>query len=251
MTRSMFVLFAVIAYVIFFVAFLYLIGFVGGFPLMPTSVDMGMASSAGAALLIDIMLILAFGLQHSVMARQGFKSMWTRIVPEPIERSVYVLSASLILIMLMALWRPIPSPVLWDMETGIVSALLWGLFAVGWMMVLLSTFLINHFDLFGLAQVYRNWRGKAAAEPRFRQPLFYKLVRHPLYLGFLLAFWATPHMTAGHLLLAVGMSTYILIAIQYEERDLVRLFGRDYQEYQKKVGMLFPRMGRTSALTDG
>jgi len=189
------------------------------------------------------LLIALFGLQHSVMARQGFKRAWTRIVPEPIERSLYVLIASLVLIALFWFWRPLPTEV-WRVENSIGVAILWALFAAGWLTVLLSTFLLNHFELFGLQQVYLHAKGRAGAPPRFRTPFFYKLVRHPLYLGFFLAFWATPVMSQGHLLLAVGMSVYMLIAIVYEERDLVGLFGEDYENYRRDVGMLTPRLRR-------
>ncbi len=180
------------------------------------------------------------------MARQGFKRAWTKLVPKPIERSVYVLFASLALVALFAFWRPIPGNV-WVVENGIGAAVLWALFASGWLIVLLSTFLINHFELFGLQQVYLHARGRTAAEPQFRQPFFYKMVRHPLYSGFFLAFWATPQMSFGHLLLALGMSAYMLIAIRYEERDLVGHFGADYETYRKQVGMLAPRFGKRAS----
>jgi methanethiol S-methyltransferase len=243
MTRTIYLLFGVLAYLIFFATFLYLIAFVGNLPGVPRTVDRGMASDLVPALVVNLALIAIFGLQHSVMARQGFKRAWTRIVPEPIERSVYVLFASLALILLFAFWRPITQPV-WTVENDLLAGLLWGLFALGWLIVLLSTFLISHFELFGLTQVFRNLRGSQAAAPQFRQPFFYKLVRHPLYSGFFLAFWATPAMSVGHLVLALGVSVYMLIAIQYEERDLVSLFGEDYETYRRTTGMLTPRMRR-------
>jgi methanethiol S-methyltransferase len=243
MARGLYLLFGVLAYLIFFATFLYLIGFVGDLPELPRTVDRGPVSDLVPALIVNLALIALFGLQHSVMARQGFKRAWTRIVPVPIERSFYVLFASLALIILFAFWRPLPG-IIWSVDNSVGAAILWGLFGLGWAIVLLSTFLISHFELFGLKQVYLNMRGAAAAAPIFRQPFFYKLVRHPLYSGFFIAFWATPEMTMGHLLLALGMSAYMLIAIRYEERDLVRLFGDDYESYRKNVGMLAPRLRR-------
>jgi protein-S-isoprenylcysteine O-methyltransferase Ste14 len=245
MIRAIYMLSSLIIYAIFFATFLYLIGFVAGLPLLPTSVDHGPQSSTLAAAVIDIALIAAFGVQHSVMARQGFKRAWTRIVPKPMERSIYVLFASLMLILLVALWRPIAGSV-WSFEAPVAQGILWRLFGLGWLIVLLSTFLLNHFELFGLQQTFLHLRGRAAAAPQFRLPLFYKLVRHPLYSGFVLAFWATPHMSLGHLLLAVGMSVYILIAIQHEERDLVDAFGHDYVAYRTRVGMLAPKLWRST-----
>jgi len=242
MSKAASLLFSLIAYAIFFATFLYLIAFVGNLPFVPVTVDRGPDASPVAAVIIDAALIGLFGVQHSVMARQGFKRAWTRLVPEQVERSVYVLAASAVLILLFAFWRPIAGT-LWHVE-GAGALILWGLFATGWLIVLLSTFLINHFELFGLQQAWFHSRGREAAPPRFRQPFFYKLVRHPIYSGFFLAFWSTPLMTYGHLLLALGMSAYILIAIRYEERDLVDLFGKDYEEYRGRVGMLTPKLRR-------
>lgn len=243
MARAFFSLFAVAAYAIFFATFLYLIGFVGNFPFLPRTVDMDQSSTLLPALITNVSLIALFGIQHSVMARQGFKRAWTKLIPKPIERSFYVLSASAVLIVLFAFWQPILGNV-WHVENSVGAAALWALFVSGWLIVLLSTFLINHFELFGLQQVYLHARGRTAAEPQFRQPFFYKLVRHPLYSGFFLAFWATPQMSFGHLLLALGMSVYMLIAIRYEERDLVGHFGPDYEAYRQRVGMLAPRFMR-------
>lgn len=243
MARGLYLLFGALAYLVFLATFLYLIGFVGNLPALPRTVDRGPVSDLAIALIVNVALIALFGLQHSVMARQGFKRAWTRIVPAPVERSFYVLFASLALILLFAFWRPITG-VVWSVENDVAAAILWGLFALGWLIVLLSTFLISHFELFGLKQVFLHLRGAAAAPAQFRQPFFYKMVRHPLYSGFFLAFWATPVMSYGHLLLALGMSTYMLVAIRYEERDLVQLFGDDYETYRQDVGMLTPRLKR-------
>ncbi len=231
-----------VAYAIFFAVFLYLIAFVGDLPVVPVTVDRGPAAAPVLAILIDLGLIALFGLQHSVMARPAFKARWTQIVPAPLERSVYVLAASLCLMILFIGWHPVTGD-LWRVA-GPLAIVLWALFAAGWAIVLLSTFLINHFELFGLMQVYRHWRGASAADPRFRTPLFYKLVRHPLYSGFLIAFWATPAMTAGHAIFAAAMSVYVVIAIRHEERDLVALFGPAYRDYQATTGMLVPALGR-------
>ena len=245
MIRSLHLLFGIVAYAVFLVVFLYLVGFVADWPMLPTTVDRPDPEvPAGVAAVIDVALILVFGLQHSVMARRGFKQMWTRIVPEPIERSTYMLFACIALVLMFALWQPIPTS-LWDARGGPLGILLWALFGAGWAIVLLSTFLLNHFELFGLQQVWNALRNRASAAPQLRQPLFYRLVRHPLYSGFFIAFWATPHMTAGHLLLAVGMSAYMLIAIVYEERDLVGLFGAEYEAYRGRVGKLVPRFRRS------
>ena len=242
MSKAASVLFAVVAYAIFFATFLYLIAFVGDLPLVPLTVERGPSAPLGSSVAIDVGLIALFGVQHSVMARQGFKQAWTRIVPKQAERSVYVLAASAALMILFLGWHPLPDT-MWR-TSGTLSAVLWALFGFGWLVVLLSTFLINHFELFGLEQAWFHARGREAAPPQFRQPLFYKYVRHPLYTGFFLAFWATPHMSYGHLLLAIGMSVYMLIAISYEERDLVGLFGPDYEAYRQRVGMLTPRFRR-------
>jgi len=241
-SRPAYALYAAIAYAVFFATFLYLIAFVGNLPLVPRTVDTGPVAPLLPSLAVDLGLIAVFGIQHSVMARRGFKAWWTRTVPEPIERSTYVLLSSAALILLFAFWQPLPAT-LWRVG-GFGAILLWTLFAAGWLIVLLSTFLINHFELFGLAQVFRHWRGTAAAPPRLSQPFFYRLVRHPLYSGFFLAFWATPVMTLGHLVLALGMSVYMLIAIPHEERDLVHIFGDDYEDYRRSVGMLVPGVGR-------
>lgn len=241
--RALFMGFSLITYAIFFATFLYLIGFVGNLPMLPITVDRGATAALGTAVITDLALIAMFGLQHSVMARQGFKKAWTRTVPLPVERSVYVLLASAALIIMFAFWRPIEGDV-WNVTNSIGQTVLWALFALGWGIVLLSTFLINHFELFGLQQAWLHMQGRDAEPHKFHQPLLYKWVRHPLYLGFFLAFWSTPQMTYGHLLLSVGMSIYMLIAISYEEKDLVSYFGREYEEYRGRVGMLIPGIGR-------
>ena len=244
MSRLLSLLFAIVSYAIFFATFLYLIVFVGDFNLgafSPRTVDNPPSDlPLGAALAINAALIALFGLQHSIMARQGFKRAWTKVVPPHVERSMFVLIASLVLVIMFRFWQPIDT-VVWDITASIAADLVWILFWVGWGTVLVSTFLINHFELFGLQQAWLYCRGREAAPPAFRTPLLYRWVRHPLYLGFFIAFWATPEMTAGHLLLAVGMSIYMLIAIRHEERDLVAFHGRDYEDYRGRVGMLFPR----------
>lgn len=242
MGRSIAFLYGVVAYGIFFVTFLYLVGFVGNL-VVPKSIDTGVATSTGLAFLINVALIALFGVQHSVMARPGFKAHWKRYVPEAIERSTYVLIASAILILLFWQWRPM-GQVIWDVQASWAVYLMWAIFFGGFGIVLLSTFIIDHFDLFGLRQVVLNLRQKTYTHRGFKVTFFYRLVRHPLYAGFILAFWGTPRMTLGHLLFAVGMTTYILIAIRYEERDLVKFHGEDYVKYRSRVPMLVPRFGR-------
>jgi protein-S-isoprenylcysteine O-methyltransferase Ste14 len=245
MARNLYLLVALAAYLLFFATFLYLVAFVGDLPWVPVTVDRGGAAAPLAiAAIVDLALIALFGLQHSVMARSGFKRAWTRIVPKPLERSVYVVAASLALILLFAMWRPIPG-VVWSVDNAAGAAILWALFGLGWLIVLTSTFLISHFELFGLAQAWGHSKGGAeAAPPVLRTPLFYRHVRHPLYSGFFLAFWATPQMSAGHLLLAGGVSVYMLIGIFYEERDLISTFGEDYRAYRARTGKLTPRFRR-------
>lgn len=245
MAKGFYALFAVSAYAIFFATFLYLVGFVGDLAFLPMTVDRGADAPPIAALIVDVILIAIFGFQHSIMARQSFKQATARIIPKPIERSVYVLVSSVALMLLLFFWQPISGDI-WRVESPVFAALLWAIFGMGWLILLLSTFLLNHFELFGLQQVYFHARSRTAAEPKLRQPLFYKLVRHPLYTGFIIAFWATPHMTLGHLLLAVGMSIYIVIGIHYEERDMVDLFGADYEDYRARVGMVSPRVRRAA-----
>jgi methanethiol S-methyltransferase len=238
MGRILAFLYGLVSYLVFFVTFLYAIGFVGNV-FVPKSIDSGKAGSFGEALVVDAILLALFAMQHSVMARPAFKKWWTRMVPQAIERSTYVLLASLMLALLFWQWRPIPG-VVWSVENSIASLALWVLFGVGWATVLLSTVLIGHFDLFGLRQVYLYWTGKAHPESAFKTPGLYRIVRHPIMLGFIIAFWSTPRMTVGHLVFAVVTTAYILIAVQIEERDLTNIHGEAYRDYKREVSMLIP-----------
>lgn len=233
------------AYAVFLATFLYAIGFVSGV-LVPKHVDNGLATAWPLALAIDLGLLGLFAVQHSGMARPAFKRWWTRLVPEPVERTTFVLFASLALLLLYWQWRPIPAPV-WSVTHPAGILAMQTIFWIGWGTVLVSTFLINHFELFGLRQVYARARGRTLPPPVFKTPFFYKRVRHPIYLGFLLAFWATPSMTAGHLLFAAATTGYILIGIYLEERDLIALFGDQYRRYREQVSMLVPLPGRKFA----
>jgi len=248
MTRLIVFLFGLVSYFVFFGTFLYAIGFVGNI-FVPKSIDSGLESSMGTSLAVNLILLTIFALQHSVMARPEFKKMWTRIVPKPIERSVYVLFASSALILLFWQWRPMTG-LIWNVENPIGRYALFAVFVAGWLIVLLSTFMINHFDLFGLRQVYYHSRGTEPPEMNFTTLAFYNFVRHPIMLGFIIAFWATPVMTAGHLLFAAVTTVYILVAIQFEERDLVTSHGETYKAYKREVGMLLPKPGRGTS-TDG
>jgi methanethiol S-methyltransferase len=232
-------LYGLICYLIFLVAFLYAIAFVGNISLVPKTIDSGSAGPFTKALIINAILLSLFAVQHSVMARQWFKRAWKKIVPEPVERSTYVLLASLMLLLLFWKWHPMEG-IIWDVRNANGKALLVGLFWIGWGMVLLSTYLVDHFDLFGLKQVFSYLVGKRAEPPPFKNPALYKIVRHPIYLGFIIAFWATPRMTGGHLFFAIMTTAYILVAIQFEERDLIKFYGDNYRHYREQVSMLFP-----------
>jgi protein-S-isoprenylcysteine O-methyltransferase Ste14 len=241
--------YGLICYAIFFVTFLYAIGFVGNF-IVPKGIDSGAMGSLAVSLAVDTLLLGIFAIQHSVMARPAFKRWWTRFVPRSVERSTYVLFASLALIVLFACWQPVTIPV-WTVDNMLGASVLHGVFWLGWALVLLSTFLIDHFELFGLKQVVARMLGRELPAPVFHTPLLYRWTRHPLYLGFLLAFWATPTMTLGHLLFAIGTTGYILIAIVFEERDLIDLFGDQYRRYRQQVSMLipWPRGGNVDSVT--
>jgi protein-S-isoprenylcysteine O-methyltransferase Ste14 len=244
MGRILALAYGVAAYLVFFGTILYAIGFVTGI-VVPKTIDTGVMESASAAIVINILLLSIFAVQHSVMARKPFKRWWTQFVPTAIERSTYVLLSSLALILVFWQWRPIPA-IVWEVSDPTLAAALLGLSLMGWVIVFLSTFLINHFELFGVRQVVLNLMGRDGGETKFRTPLLYKMVRHPLYLGFIIAFWATPVMTAGHLLFAMVTTGYILVGIALEERDLVEHFGDEYRRYRERVSMLVPFLGRKS-----
>jgi protein-S-isoprenylcysteine O-methyltransferase Ste14 len=236
-TRLAILLYALVSYAVFTASFLYALGFVGNY-VVPKSIDVGPASNVGEAIVVDLLLMSLFAIQHTVMARPAFKRWLTEFIPAACQRSTYVLLSSLILILLFWQWRPIPAPV-WQ-ASGIAAWLLISVHWLGWLIAFASTHMIDHFDLFGLRQALFALRGAEIPDQSFRTPLLYKVVRHPIMLGFLLAFWATPAMTGGHLLFALANTAYILVALQFEERDLIAVFGATYQEYRRRVPMLVP-----------
>lgn len=238
MSRFMFLLYGFVCYSIFFVTFLYAIGFVNDL-FVPKGIDSAPTAPFGQALLINLLLLGLFAIQHSTMARPAFKRWWTKIVPEPIERSTYVLLASLCLILLFWKWEPMGG-VIWSVQSETLSVLLTSISILGFGIVLIATFLINHFELFGLHQVWNYFRGKENKPMTFKTPFLYKAVRHPIYMGFTIAFWATPEMTAAHLVFAIMTTAYMLVGIQLEERDLIRMYGPKYLQYRKFVPMLIP-----------
>jgi protein-S-isoprenylcysteine O-methyltransferase Ste14 len=240
MSRIGIFLYGIVCYLLFLAVFLYGIGFIGGF-LTPTSLDAVPKSPLGVALTVDLVLLGVFAIQHSGMARPAFKEWWKRIVPEAAERSTYVLLSSIALAVLFIYWEPIGG-VVWSVAPGAARDFVIGLYAFGWVLLLYTTFLIDHFDLFGLKQIWRRLHEKSYRAPVFRTPSLYKLVRHPLYIGWLTIFWAAPTMTVAHLIFALATTGYILIAIRFEERDLVSAFGSTYVDYRARTPMLLPRV---------
>jgi protein-S-isoprenylcysteine O-methyltransferase Ste14 len=237
--------YGVSCYLVFLATFLYAIGWVGNL-LLPVTIDSHPLVPTGSALLVNMALLTVFALQHSIMARPAFKRWWTRFVPQAVERSTYVLFSSLALIALFVFWQPLGG-VIWDVQNTAGQAALYGLFAFGWLLVLVATFMINHFDLFGLRQVWLHLQGREYTPLRFKAPAAYRFVRHPLYLGFFIAFWATPTMTAGHLFFALVTAAYVLVAVRLEERDLLTALGEDYAAYRKSVPMLIPGLGNAAS----
>jgi len=239
MRHWLFFIYGVACYLLFLAVFAYMAGFVGNF-LVPKSIDSGAGGPMATAILVNVLLLGLFGLQHSVMARPGFKRLWTRVIPEPIERSTYVLASCVVCFLLMWQWRGMDH-VVWNAQHPLLRGLLWSLFAIGWLLVPIVTLLINHFDLFGTRQVWLHFRGRDYESLPFREPGLYKYVRHPLYLGWTLAFWATPTMTVGHLLFAGVLTGYMGLATLFEERDLIAHFGEQYEGYRRRVPRFVPR----------
>jgi len=236
--RFLYFIYGITTYIIFFGTFLYAIGFVGNF-FVPKSMDTGQSGPLAEALLINMLLLSVFAIQHSVMARKSFKKAWAKIIPTALERNTYVLFSSLALILIFWQWRPM-GDVIWDVSNTMLGSVLIGVSLFGWFFVLISTFLLDHFELLGLKHAYFNLTGKEIAKSQFKTPGFYKIVRHPIYLGFTIAFWATPIMTTAHLLFAIGTLGYTIVGIYLEEKDLISLFGEEYEAYKGRVSMLVP-----------
>jgi protein-S-isoprenylcysteine O-methyltransferase Ste14 len=241
MSRIATLLYGVLSYALFLGVFLYAIGFVGGF-VTPTRLDGVPTMPMGQALAINLALLTAFAVQHSGMARPAFKRWWTRYVPQPVERATYVLVSNVAMLLLFVTWQPMGG-VVWDTEGAVRLAVI-AVYLLGWAVLFYATCLIDHFDLFGVKQVWRHFRGAVHEEPKFHTPGMYRVVRHPLYVGWLMIFWAAPTMTVAHLVFALVTTAYILMAIRWEERDLLDTFGRDYAEYRRRTPMLIPRIGR-------
>lgn len=239
MKKSMIFIYGILAYVIFLITFLYAIGFVGNM-VVPKAIDSGTELALLPSIVINVILLSVFALQHSIMARPAFKKWFTKIISPAMERSTYILLSSLALLLIYWQWQPITT-IVWETHNKISVTLMTGLFFLGWTIVLLSTFMINHFELFGLAQIFNNLKNRQTPNPKFQTNFLYKIVRHPIMLGFLIAFWATPRMTVGHLLFTIVTTLYILIAVKYlEEKDLKKAIGEKYKTYQKEVPMLIP-----------
>ncbi len=239
MGKPLAVIYGVLGHLGFLAVFFYLIGFLGNSGLVPKSIDSGTAGPLGTALLVNILLLAVFGIQHTVMARPGFKRWWTRLVPEPVERSTYVWISNLLVVLLFWQWRPM-TEIVWDVQNPVMANVLWALFFLGFGLVVLSSLIIDHFDLLGTRQVFLFARGKPYTSPEFKVAAFYKYVRHPLLLGWMIAFWSTPRMSTGHLVFAIGTTAYMLIGIQFEERDLATVYGDAYRDYRSKVSTIIP-----------
>jgi protein-S-isoprenylcysteine O-methyltransferase Ste14 len=244
MKRWAFLIYGITCHLLFFATFAYLLGFVGNV-LVPKTIDSFPSGPIATSLVIDVLLIAAFGLQHSVMARPAFKRVWTRIVPQPIERTTYVLASCFVTVLMIWQWRAI-DVVVWDVQSTAARAVLWGIFASGWLLVPAVSLMIDHFDLFGTRQVWLHLRGREYKSLPFRTPMLYSRIRHPLYVGWAIAFWAAPTMTVGHFLFATALTIYMAVAVWFEERDLVEHFGHEYTEYQKRVPMVIPRLSRST-----